>query len=362
MRNGTVERREPYWRTIDKSTMAAAVREAINSGSVSTRGRSDGVLVNEMIARAVVEGGGMRRMIFREDVDISEMITTSQGSMDLLEKVRIDVAEGLAEIPLLYGPVFERINGPFPGGVFQIDENTLQADVVFLEKFEGGEVQFGTLRKGVPSLGKIQTYAAGFEWTEDMIEYDQTWSIELHNRAFGRAYNALLNHLHLSPIIGFSYQAANQTAADATGTTLQEKTHITFQNAYTTSVQAAPQRRGTVVLASEADRFQIEDGLLTVVRDAQGNALSTVPIDTIIYYDGEDVVRGTDTFAYPGVTPGKCYLIFPQRKLKEMVHHDLRIDIGPPDISRLVEGQQVGRARRGLYADIANSVEEVTLP
>jgi hypothetical protein len=147
--------------------------------------------------------------------------------------VRIDVAFGLAEIPLLYGPIYERVNGPFPGGVFQIDENTLQADVLFLQKFEGGEVEFGTLRKGAPSLGSIQTYAAGFEWTEDMVEFDRTWDIELHNRAFGRSYNALLNHLHLSPIIGFSYAGGNSTAANATGATTQEKTHLTFQAAYT---------------------------------------------------------------------------------------------------------------------------------
>jgi hypothetical protein len=354
---------ERYWNVVDKNTQARELRDMINEGVI----RHD-YPINEMIAnsrnqwQALAEGGGLRTLDFAEDVDISEMITTSDGSMDLLEKVRIDVAFGLAEIPLLYGPVFERINGPFPGGVFQIDENTLQADVVFLEKFEGGEVQFGTLRKGVPALGKIQTYAAGFEWTEDMVEFDQTWSIELHNRAFGRAYNALLNHLHLSPIIGYTYTAPNQTPANATGTTLQEKTHLTFQAAYTETVKATVQRRGTVLLASETNRFQIEDALLTPVRDVQGNPLATVPIDTIVYYDGESVVRGTDTIVYPGVTTGKCYLIFPKRKLKEMLHHDLRIDIGPADISRLVEGQQVGRARRGLYADIANSVEEITLP
>jgi hypothetical protein len=45
---------------------------------------------------------------------------------------------------------------------------------------------------------------------------------------------------------------------------------------------------------------------------------------------------------YPGVTAGTCYLIFPKQRFKEMVHHDLRIDIGPADISRLIEGQQVG--------------------
>jgi hypothetical protein len=351
------DQRNYYWQTLGKDAQAAAWREAINNGDARRE-----LLLSEMIVENMVDGGGMRDIRFGEDVDISEMITTSQGAMDLLEKVRVDVAFGLAEIPLLYGPLFERVNGPFPGGVFQIDENTLQADVVFLQKFEGGEVQFGTLRRGAPSLGSIQTYAAGFEWTEDMVEYDRTWSIELHNRAFGRAYNALLNHLHLSPIIGYTYTGPNQTPANATGATLAEKTHLTFQSAYQSSVTATPQRRGTVLLASEANRFQIEEALLTPVLDAQGNPLPTIPINTIIYYDGETVVRGTDSFVYPGVTPGKCYLIFPRQKMKEMLHHDLRIDIGPPDISRLVEGQQVGRARRGMYLDIANSVEEITLP
>jgi hypothetical protein len=353
---------QPYWRTIDKSTMAEAWRKAINSGDLLQE-----LLINEMIAECVEEEGGLVSLDWAREGDnlavpIAEMITTDDGAMDLLEKVRIDVAEGLAEIPLLYGPLFERVNGPFPGGVFQIDENTLQADVIFFEKFEAGEVQFGTLRKGVPALGKIQTYAAGFEWTEDMVEYDQTWSIELHNRAFGRNYNALLNHLHLSIIIGFAFAGANLTAAVTTGATLQEDTHLTFQAAYQATVQAVPQRRGTVLLASEVNRFQIEDALLTPVRDVQGNALPTIPIDTIIYYDGETVQRGTDVKVYPGVTPGTCFLGMPRRKMKEMVHHDLRIDIGPADISRLVEGQQVGRARRGAYADLANSWQKVTLP
>jgi len=293
---------------------------------------------------------------------VKEMITTSQGSMDLLEKVRIDVDFGLADTPLLYQPLYEFIPGPFPGGVVQLNENTLQANVVFLEKFEGGEVVFGTLAKGVPATVAIQTYAAGFEWTEDMIEFDKTWEITLNNRAFGRAYNFLLNHLHLSPILAFSYAAANQTAASAVGATLQEKTLNTFRDAYVTAVQATPQRTPSVILANEANRFQIEDALLTPVRDALGNPLPRVPVDTIIYYNGETVTNGVKSYVYPGVTAGKCYFIMPKMKLKELVHHDLRIDLGPADISRLIEGQQVGRARRGLYADIDDSVEEITLP
>jgi hypothetical protein len=293
---------------------------------------------------------------------VREMITTDQGSMDLLEKVRVDVDFGLADTPLLYQPIYEFIGGPFPGGAVQLNENTLQANVVFLEKFEGGEVVFGTLAKGVPATVGIQTYAAGFEWTEDMIEFDKTWEITLNNRAFGRSYNWLLNHLHISPILSFTYTAPNQTPASAVGATIQEKTLNTFRDAYIESVLASPQRTPSVILANEANRFQIEDALLTPVRDALGNPLPRVPLDAIIYYNGQTVVNGVKSYVYPGVTAGKAYFIMPKMKMKEFVHHDLRVDLGPADISRLIEGQQVGRARRGVYADIANSVEEVTLP
>src|SRR3954452_5349627 len=131
------------------------------------------VLVNEMLADQIHKDGGLNYFPLdtsRKKTDkplVREMIDTSQGQMALLEKVRIDVAFGLADIPLLYGPLYERIApaGGFPGGVFQIDENTLNGNVVFLEKFEGGEVEFGSVEKAAPSAGLITTYAAGFVWT-----------------------------------------------------------------------------------------------------------------------------------------------------------------------------------------------------
>lgn len=363
---------DPFWGVIEKETQKARVAALIDKG---LRRGSEDVIIGEMLASAIHKDGGLDYFPFpsesqtrdtsgRKRPIIKEMIDTAQGQMALLEKVRIDVAFGLADIPLLYGPLFETIapQGGFPGGLYQIDEFLLQGNVVFLQKFEGGEVEFGALAKGSPTSGAIQTYAAGFEWTEDMIEYDRTWSIELNNRAFGRAYNALLNHLHLSPIIGYSYSSPNLTAANSTGATTDEKTHLTFQAAYTATVTATTRRTGTVLLASEADRFQIEQALLTPVYDAAGNPLANVPINTIIYYDGETINVGDDVYAYPGVTAKTCYLIFPQRKLKSLIHHDLLIDIGPPDISRLVEGQQVGRARRSVYADLDNTVQKIALP
>ena len=296
---------------------------------------------------------------------VGEMIATSDGAMDLLEKVRLDIDLGLADVPLLYQPLYERLNGPFPGGSVQIGGDVvLDANVVFMQKFEAGEIIFGSLAKaGVPSFVPISTYAAGFEWTEDMMEFDRTYEVGMNARAFGRSHNYLLNHLHLSPIIAYSYAGGNSTAADATaGEGLSQHTLRTFQTAYRKGAMATIQRVPTWILANEADRFQIEDALLTPVLDANGNVLRRVPVEGIIYYNGATVTNGVKSYTYSGVTAGTCYFIAPRLRMRELVHHDLRVDIGPADISRLVEGQQVARVRRGLYLDIPNSVEKITLP
>lgn len=302
---------------------------------------------------------------------IGEMITTSDGLMDLVEKVRVDVEFGQAEVPILYNPLYRTINGPFPGRAVDIGENSLQANGVFFEKLEGGEVQFGTLQKGVPKTSRLRTWALGFEWTEDMEEWDETWNFELVNQAWGRAYNYFLNHVHLSIVFLYdhdadstpSYPSANTTPADTTaGATTVEKVLYTFQAAYQASIEARPQRTWSVILASELDRFKIEAALLEPVLDSSGNQLSRVPVGTIIYYDGADVEMGTETYNYPGVPQGHAYCVFPQRRLLEFVHHGLRIDAGDKDISRLTEAQIVGRTRRGVYAELENSVQHVILP
>jgi hypothetical protein len=325
---------------------------------------------NEEVARRQEQG--MEVEVCELQRPIGEMITTSDGLMDLVQKVRVDVEFGRAEVPTMYEPIFRRIapSGGFPSKTVDIGTNTLQANVVFFEKLEGGEVVFGTMVKGVPATGRLRTWAAGFQWTEDMEEWDSTWEFELVNQAFGRSYNHFLNHIHLSAIITYdhdvdtvpSYPAANSTAADATGANRQEKTLNTFQNAYKQAIQDVPQRTWSVILASEVDRFQIEESLLQPVLDSNQNAKPRVPVGTIIYYDGATIEMGTENYVYGGVPPGTCFVIFPKQRMLELVHHDLRVDSGNEDISRLLEAQIVGRTRRGLYAEIENSVGKVTLP
>lgn len=85
-------------------------------------------------------------------------------------------------------------------------------------------------------------------------------------------------------------------------------------------------------------------------------------IDTLIFYDGWSIAVGDKTYEYPGVDPGKAYLIEGQKYFRELIKHDLRVDAAGADLTRLVEQQIVARARRGVVASPANAVEELTLP
>lgn len=308
-------------------------------------------------ARVVDAGTGL-------PVPIQRLITSGDGLAAFADTVRIDVNEGRENVPLLYEPLYRRLaadNLPRT-----IDLNLIaQAAVVFLQRFEGGEVHFGHMAPNTPASVSLANYSAGFEYTSEMVEFDETWSVAELNRAFGEAYNALLNHLHLGPFLSYTYTADNQTPADATaGASSVELMRNTLIAAYRTSVTA--KRPGSVLLASSTDRFRIEDAL-QLTNDSNGNRLPPIGvIDTVIYYDGFTIDVGPKTYSYPGVTAGTGYLIQPQRRLREIVKtrggQDMFIETGNPDVSRRIEDQITAHTYRTLYSDVAGSTEEITLP
>lgn len=296
---------------------------------------------------------------------IGEMLTTPAGLDSIVQKTVIDLELGREAVPLLYGPIYRRIEDPNFTEYVDIAPFTY-AQVVFLEHMELEEVKFGSRKVGSKDTVPIITYAAGLQWTEDMIEYDKTWQISEANRALGEAYNALLNHIHLYPILSYNYPAKNKTAADTTGATLLERLRNTIKAGLIhasqdkNTVTGAP-RRPTVLLAHSSRRWDIEECLQRM--QIGGTIYPAISqIDTLIFYDGWSTVVGEKTYEYPGVDPNKAYLIEPQKYFRELVKHDLRIDASGGDLTRLIENAIVARARRGVVASPANAVEELTLP
>lgn len=304
--------------------------------------------------------------LLKFDKPIGEMLTTPEGLENILKKVVLDVDFGREQVPLLYKDIYTTITEPNFPRLVPVAEFT-QAQVVFLEHLEGEEVKFGTRKvfkgDGVP----IVTYTAGFDgWTLEVEKFDETWKITELNRALGEAYNALLNHIHLYPIISYTYPNKNKTAASTEGNTYLEKLRNTLRNALKHANQdinkvTNARRNPSILLCSTANLIDIQEAVgRMVVGGTEYQPLGQ--IKSIIAYDGWSVTVGEKTYTYPGVPVGKCYLIDPKRYFKELIKADLTIESGEPDTTRLVRAPIVAWAMRGVWASPEDAVEEVTLP
>lgn len=291
---------------------------------------------------------------------IGEMLSLGsvESYKELLGRVSLDVELGRERVPLLYKEIYDFIS----------DENlpeildakwAMSGTVIFMEHAEGQEIKFGSLRAEQGPTARIVTYTAGFEYTKQMIDFNRTFEVNILNRGMGEGYNALLNHIHLSPIISFNYKPANKTAFQGKE---GEERWVSIWRTLDAARSAAgtAKRQGSILLANSADQTAIQ----TALKGFTFNGTTYAAIDgitTIIYYDGYSVTVGKKEHSYPGVTPGKAYLIRPKRGFKELLKRDLQIETTQGDLSRLVQAQMVGYAYRGVYAAIEENVQEIAL-
>lgn len=287
---------------------------------------------------------------------ISEMIGTGDGAAEFVEKTTYDVYTGRENVPLLYKDIYRTISDSnLPKTLTEKEFGYSQ--VVFLEHFEGGEVKFGDMTTGPEATVTMRTWAAGIEYSEDMVEYNEYWRLSEVSESFGESYNKLLNHLHLYPIVGGSYTttgggiAAQKVAQDAgTAQLVAYDTDIatTFKNA----LRVLP--NVSKVLINSADRELILAALAGDMYDdlSAAGAKRKITPDMLVEYDGETVTVGSKEYEYTGVASGFVYFVVGKRNFREYIKHDLRIDSGDGDLSRLIVDQLVGRARRGVLATL----------
>lgn len=309
------------------------------------------------VAKNIVNGE-METLEFTKPV--GEMLTS--GSLDqfkdLMRKVVLDVEIGREEVPVLYKPIYENIQDPALPRVIDV-KWAVYGVVIFSDHMEGEEVKFGALAAEAGPIARILTQTAGFEYTKEMKDFNEYFTVEILNKAMGEAYNAKLNDMHLGPIISYSYKPANKTAYQG------ETNEAAWVRMYKTLTQAqgdarTAKRAGSILLASSLDKENI-DMVLKGGYTINGTTYPAVSgISTIIYYDGWEVTVGKKTFSYPGVTGKKAYLIRPKRGFKELEKQDLRIESSAADLSRLIEADIVGYSYRGVYAAVEENVQEIS--
>jgi hypothetical protein len=333
--------------------------------------------------------GSLRRLLM--DKPVGEFLGSSAMVEELAQIVTVQIESGRDEHPLLYKPFYQTISD---AGLPRLISSGFQmwADSVWLEHMEGQEVRFGTTRAEQGPTVPIITYTNGFEWDEDVEVYDEGWRVELANKSIGDSYNALLNHLHLQPILSPDYTIAtgfgNETAFTAapSGNRI-EGIRLTLRNALQDAAEKVDSFgrkqpiRPTAILTSLGSAYEINDALalrtdtsaigagtnstdlfLGRQSDTAGPNPSVNQLTTIVAYDGDNMQMGNLRWDYAGPAADEAWLIMPKHNMFEYVKHDMRVDTErPSDLSRLVIAQMVARTRRGLLAVPESSIWKVQL-
>lgn len=288
---------------------------------------------------------------------LKEMIGTDDGASDFLEKTTYDVYQGREAIPLVYKDIYTtKEDRSFPRVMIAKEYGPVQT--VFLEKLEGEEVRFGSLGAGVEKVVRFHTYAAGLEWSEDMVEYNEYWSLTDAAASFGESYNKLLNHLHMSPIISASYTTTSATASVAKAA---QEAGTPQLIAWNTDVKTTIQQAfdvlplATQIIVNSGDLDYLERNIATdiLADNSEGPTKRRFNALQKVVYDGDEVTVDGEVYTYTGVAAGFAYMLVPKRQFTEYIKHDLLIDDDSGDLSRLIVAQMVGRARRAVFAGLS---------
>lgn len=299
------------------------------------------------------------------DGTIFEFIGSDSFSSEWNERRRYEVDAGRDEEPLLFGPIYDSINDaslPRNVPIFKIGPGA----VALQEITDGGEVKFMTVGSSEDSV-RMHHYATGLEYSKDLVAYNELWSVPLAERAVGIAYNALMNHIHLYPILSYAYAAANQTAAVTSGATTVEDYLLTIEAAITASKTdtSNPRRGPYVLLVSSADDMTVRKALKPEVQQGlQTQSDDVSAIRAVIAYDGWTGEIAGLPVSYSGVSSGTGYLISLQYKSKDFmsfIKQDLMQDGMQDDISRFLT-QIVWDTYFTAYAAPLRAVEEITWP
>jgi hypothetical protein len=302
---------------------------------------------------------------------VAEFIGSDNFAQQFYERQRYEVEAGRDEEPILYPALYAVTTDPnLPRSVLI---NTLgPAGVIFEEITEGGEVKFATVGEGEKSV-TMRHYAVGLQYTEDIFIYNELFRLSNIERQFGIAHNALLNHIHMAPVLSQSYTGNNATDGTALTTfkataDMPEKYMRTFEAAITASVmdKKNPRRGPYLLLCSSADLWTLERALGRVPQqgfDAQSSARNR--IRTIVAYDGWTGTRGKKSVSYDGVAAGETYLIDLANRtmdFQSFFKQPLRVQQGDGDASRFIMAETIFDSRFGVFADPLRSVHKITLP
>lgn len=317
---------------------------------------------------AAWKGGKAPRIVRPEGYHLRDLVSSDMVQKTVAQVAALGAELGQEEVALVGDSIYDSLtNASFPK-VLDSDE-FIGGEVVYAEIPEGAEIPHGSVVREVGPGLVIKKYAALFEITEEVQEYNEDWVVEAKSKALGVGYRKMLNHVRMFPIVSYKYENANKTAAvykDASGNISDNSDYEYYKSLYATLSKglddaADAGRPASVVLCHSKDAKNIK-AVMDGYRENNGIQMPALGITSIEVYDGDSAVVRGETFTFTGVTAGKCYLIRPYKGFFERIRKPLAIGLGDADASRGILNEIIGKAYMGHYVCIANNVQEVTLP
>lgn len=297
-----------------------------------------------------------------------------QGEMMSLQDVRafiqnatVEVAKARTGNPTLYKNIYEEIvNSNFTETVNVKDLIGLQA--VFGLVNAGESVPLASWKSGKLETVKMCDYACGYSVLDRWVRFNQSWNVDQANKALGIAYNAILDHIHLSPIITATYTGKAVTNM-VTGTQYKDASPLeiiyhTLRKGVKDALARTDNRgfrlRPTIALCNSSTAMDVEAAIKGLMQ--KGTELGSLgQIQKVIAYDGWEGTIGNESLRFVAPADNEVYLIQPKDTFKALVKTELTQLTQRGDIMRLSNLEVAQFFCRGVVADVEGAVHKVTL-
>lgn len=307
---------------------------------------------------------------------VAEFTGASAGkyARGFFTRVRQEVQNGREEVPILFESIYNVTRDQSiqeTETIYTFGDNDI--GVAFELVPNGGEVKWVKVGGSQKSIYQ-QQYARGIQYTKRLFKFGRFFQMSAVERAFGRAANAIQNHLHFAPILNNSYVSRNKTNGAAItkfrfDAHLVEKYHLTLDEAMSHArADKTYHRPGPyALLVANSDLSTVRKALENPAQQGVAKVSPEVidNIQTVISYRGWSGSDGNATVNYPGVTAGKAYLIDLSQAMydfQSLYSQDLQpTDVGA-DHARFVVSQMLWDMWFGIFAAPERAVEEITWP
>lgn len=293
------------------------------------------------------------------------------------DAVRIDLTVKKAQHQTIRQFVYNMYNTPtatrimklqelFPYG-FKFDENNGEGQAVPL---------------GKKMLGQLDTVeffikATGFKYTLLADLFDLTLDMGRMNDGVAEAYALYRDNDAMAPILAYDYSldanGSSQSGAfnDAT-MGRQELLYNTIVDAIddigerTDPLTGAKIPATNLVLVGNSYDINHLQQIMQGLPSVNEKRLPAIPqIDTLVAYDGGEIIYGDEVISFTGVTAGKVYLVKKNRYMNIYTKRGLTLEAdAQPDVLTLSKEERAWYYCEAIYNSIgiANFIQEVTLP